>query len=140
MKVRLRKVGTGSVFLLALVIYGTAGLLVGVLVAVAASLPLPVDYELTILDRLGPWAMAVFPVIYGLAGGLFAALAAVLYNLAAAVTGGVRLELRELERLREGAPGAPGEAVEGTAQPDAAGAGEASAAGEEPSSSRSSGE
>lgn len=102
MKVRLRKVGVGSVFLLALVIYGTAGLMVGALVAAAASVPLPQDYQLTVLDRLGPWALAVFPAIYGLAGGIFASVAAILYNLAAAVTKGITLELSGVE-LADGA-------------------------------------
>lgn len=103
MKVRVRKVGVGSVFLLALVIYGTAGLMVGGLVAAAASVPLPQDYQLTVLDRLGPWALAVFPAIYGLAGGIFASVAAILYNLAAAVTKGITLELSGIE-LADGAP------------------------------------
>lgn len=113
MKARLRRVGIGSVFLLALVIYGMAGLLVGGLVALAASVPLPEGYRLTLLDRLGAWALVLFPVVYGLAGGLFAALAAALYNLAAAVTGGITVVLSgpeassRLEISPEGSGAAP---------------------------------
>lgn len=140
MKVRLRKVGTGSVFLLSLVIWATAGLIVGGVVAAASSIPLPANYELTFLDRLGPWSLAAFPLVYGILGGIFAALAAVIYNIAAAVTGGVRVEIPELD-----APPSP-------SQPEGAGAAGASpAAGDssdapsspeagEPSSRRSSGE
>jgi hypothetical protein len=116
MKVRLRKVGVGSVFLLALVIYGTAGLMVGALVAAAASVPLPQDYQLTVLDRLGPWALAVFPAIYGLAGGIFASVAAILYNLAAAVTRGITLELSGVELAGDATDRSPGGSSGGSGQ------------------------
>lgn len=135
MKVRVRKVGVGSVFLLALVIYGTAGLMVGALVAAAASVPLPQDYQLTVLDRLGPWALAVFPAIYGLAGGIFASVAAILYNLAAAVTRGITLELSGIE-LADGArqEGAGDPAADADDPADAS----ADASADEPSPPRSS--
>lgn len=105
MIVRVRRARVPSVFALALVLSAAVGLVVGGAVAAATALPVPEGYQLTLLDRLGLWALVVFPVVYGLAGGLAAAVAALLYNLAAAVTGGIRVDLRELGTLEEEAPG-----------------------------------
>ena len=137
MRVRLRKLGTGSVFLLSLVIWATAGLIVGGLVAAASSVPLPANYELTFLDRLGPWALAAFPLVYGVLGGIFAALAAVIYNMAAAVTGGVRVEIPELDGGRR--PSQP-EAAGAAGASSAAGVSSAASGSEEPSPSPDAGE
>lgn len=99
MRVRLRRVRARSVFVLFFVLYGLVGLLVGLGMAAVSTLDLPTVEELTPLEQLGWWSLAVFPLLYGLAAGVAGALAAVLYNLAASVTGGIRLDLATLERL-----------------------------------------
>lgn len=110
MIVRVRRARVPSVFAVALVLYGAVGLIVGATVAVVSTLPVPEGYEINLLDRLGLWSLLVFPLVYGLIGGLFAAVAAVLYNLAAAVTGGIRVDLRGLAALEtEESAGSPGE-------------------------------
>lgn len=93
MRARLRRIGVRSVFLLFLLLYGVVGLLVGAGVGFLSTLELSPAGADTALDRLGWWSLALFPALYGIAGGLTAAVAAVLYNAAAAVTGGVKLEV-----------------------------------------------
>lgn len=93
MKFRLRRISARSVFLLFLTLYGVVGLLVGVLLTAVTTLDLPTGAELTAVDRLGAWSLLVFPLAYGLMAGLAGAVAAVLYNLAAAISGGIELDL-----------------------------------------------
>lgn len=93
MKFRLRHISARSVFLLFLTLYGIVGLLVGLLLTAVTTLGLPTGAELTAVDRLGAWSLLVFPLAYGLVAGLAGAIAAVLYNLAAAISGGIELDL-----------------------------------------------
>lgn len=97
-RVRLRRIGLRSIFLLFLVLYGGVGLAVGVGLYLLSTTGLvgPEITEtvgMTVLDRLGLWQMLLFPVLYGLVGGLAGMVGGALYNLAAAVTGGLRLDL-----------------------------------------------
>lgn len=100
MKARIRRIGVRSVFLLFLVLYGLVGLLVGGAVAVLGSLDMAPDTAATAVDALGWWAVPVLVLGYGLLGGLVGGVAAALYNAAAAVTGGIRLDLRDSTRMR----------------------------------------
>lgn len=84
-------------FLLASTLYGIIGLLVGVILAVVARLEVPTGTEANLLSRLGLWSIVAFPVLYGLIGGLTAAVAAALYNATAAVVGGIRVEVPEFQ-------------------------------------------
>lgn len=93
MTARVRRVGVRSTFLLFLVIFGLVGAVVGTGLATLSSLELGPETARTFLDRLGWWAPPLFFLGYGLLGGLAAAITAVLYNVAAAVTGGVRVRL-----------------------------------------------
>lgn len=95
MKTRVRRVGARSVFLLMAVLYGFVGLSVGVLVALLSGSEYTTPIAQTAIDRLGWWAAVVFPLAYGVVGGLAGGVAAVLYNFAAGITGGVRVELGE---------------------------------------------
>lgn len=95
MKTRVRRVGARSVFLLLAVLYGFVGLVVGVLLALLAGSEIATPMARTAIDRLGWWAAVVFPLGYGVVGGLIGAVGAVLYNFAAGVTGGIRVELGE---------------------------------------------
>lgn len=105
MKARIRHVGVRSVFLLFLVLYGMVGLVVGGGVAVLNQVEVGPAAATTPLDGLGWWAVPVMVLGHGLLGGVVGAVAAALYNAAATVTGGVRLDLREstVVRIEEGA-------------------------------------
>lgn len=98
MRVRVRRVGAGSLFLLCLVLCALVGLLTGGIVVAASRLALPTEAGSTLLDRIGLWSLLLFPVAYGLVGGIAGAVAGAIYNLAASVTGGVALRLDGLER------------------------------------------
>ena len=100
MKARVRRIGVRSVFLLFLVLYGLVGLLVGGGLAVLGDMGMVPDAATTAVDALGWWAVPALALGYGLIGGLAGGLAAALYNVAAAVTGGVRLDLEESSRVR----------------------------------------
>lgn len=99
MRVRVRRIGVRSVFLLFLVIYGLVGLLVGGGLAVLSTLDYGPEVASTLIDRLGWWSLVVFPALYGLVGGMAAAVAAILYNAAAVVMRGVRLDLRVAQEV-----------------------------------------
>ena len=100
MKARIRHVGVRSVFLLFLVLYGMVGLVVGTGLAVLGELGIAPEAATTAVDNLGWWAVPVMATGYGLLGGLVGAVGAALYNAAAAVTGGIRLDMRESARIR----------------------------------------
>lgn len=112
-QMRLRRIGLRSVFLLLLVLYGGVGLLVGVGLYVLSTMGISETMGMTALDNLGLWSLVVFPLGYGLAGGLAGLMAAALYNAAAFLTGGIKLGL-ELDHPVE---------VEGPEGEDEAGAG-----------------
>ena len=97
-RVRLRRIGLRSIFLLFLVLYGGVGLAVGVGLWLLSTTgvvdpALTETVGMTALDRLGAWSLVVFPALYGLVGGVAGVVGGALYNFAAAVTGGLRLEL-----------------------------------------------
>lgn len=102
MQVEIRRISIRSAFKLAMVLYGLIGFLVGLVLAVAASVEVPPGTEPNFLTRLGFWSIAVFPVVYGLAGGLTAAVAVALYNAGASLVGGLRVDLPEVEPERDG--------------------------------------
>lgn len=104
MKVELRRFRIWSVFRLAAVLYGLVGLVVGALVTVATTMELGTP-DVHLLERLGAWSLALFPVLYGLVGGLAAAIAVALYNASAAVAGGVEVEVPELDSSTAGKSG-----------------------------------
>lgn len=83
-------------------LYGFVGLIVGVALALLAGSELATPMARTAIDRLGWWAAVVFPLAYGIVGGIVGAVGAVLYNFAAGVTGGIRVELGERSARGEG--------------------------------------
>lgn len=97
MLVQIRRISIRSAFLLAMVLNGLIGLLVGLILAIVATLEVPPGTEPSLLERLGAWSAAVFPVVYGIAGGFAAAVAAALYNAGAALVGGLRVEVPDAE-------------------------------------------
>lgn len=128
MRVRVRRVRARTVFLMAFLLYGLVGLLVGGALYILDHFHLvpATASEQTGLDRLGAWILLLFPGVYGMLGGLFGAVAAIFYNGIAAVMGGIELDLRVKDWGAAAGPPATGPAAE----PDPTGQLE-TAAGEE---------
>lgn len=97
MLVHIRRISIRSAFLLAMVLYGLIGLLVGIVLAVVAGVEVPPGTEPNLLQEIGYWSVVLFPVLYGIAGGLTGAVAAALYNAGAALVGGLRIEIPDVE-------------------------------------------
>ena len=102
MQVEIRRISIRSAFKLAMILYGLIGFLVGLVLAVAATVEVPPGTEPNLLTRLGFWSIAVFPVLYGLAGGFTAAVAVALYNAGASLVGGLRIDLPTVEASEDG--------------------------------------
>ncbi|MDT8435574.1 MAG: hypothetical protein RRA92_02350 [Gemmatimonadota bacterium] len=96
MLVEIRRVRLRSVFLVTTTLYAIVGFLVGLVLAVVATLEVPEGTEPTLISRLGIWSIVLFPVLYGLGAGFLAAVAAALYNSVAALVGGIRVEVPDL--------------------------------------------
>ena len=105
-----RRVGPGSAFKIGLVLYGILGLLLGIVMAcvsmVAGSLgslghpTVPGSGETGVSwDArsfglgMGFGAILFFPLVYGLFGGVFAAVGAAIYNLVAGWVGGLEVDI-----------------------------------------------
>jgi len=116
-RVRVRRIRARTVFLMALLLYGLVGLLIGGALFVLDRLHLVPAAEQTGLDRLGAWILLLFPAVYGFIGGFFGAVAAIFYNGIAAVMGGVEVDLRVKDWGSRAGPAAAGPAAE----PDPAG-------------------
>lgn len=99
MVARVRRIGVRSVFLLFLLVYGVVGLVTGAGLAVLSTLQIGPEAARTFIDELGWWAAGVGFVAYGLVGGVAASVAAIIYNMAAAVTGGVKVNLRVAQEV-----------------------------------------
>ena len=97
MQVQIRRISLRSVFLVTMALYGIVGFLVGLILAVVATIEVPAGTEPNILNRLGVWSVVVFPVLYGIGTGLLAAIAAALYNSVASLVGGIRVEIPDLQ-------------------------------------------
>ena len=97
MLVQIRRISLRSVFFVTMALYGIVGFLVGLVLAIVATLEVPAGTEPNILSRLGIWSVVVFPVLYGLGVGLVAVIGAVLYNSVASLVGGVRVEIPDLQ-------------------------------------------
>lgn len=102
MQVEIRRISIRSAFKLAMILYGLIGFLVGLVLAVATSVEVPPGSEPNLLTRLGFWSIAVFPVLYGLAGGFTAAVAVALYNAGASLVGGLRFDIPSMEASADG--------------------------------------
>ena len=96
-----RRVGPGSAFKIGLVLYGIIGLVAGIVMAcvslVAGSLgnmgqsAVPGGRALGL--GMGFGAIILFPLLYGVIGGVFAAVGAVIYNLVAGWVGGLEVDI-----------------------------------------------
>jgi hypothetical protein len=97
----LRRVGPGSAFKVGLVVYAFLGLLLGICMAffsmVAGSLTSMAGADAPTAKMLGFGmgfgAIIIFPIMYGIVGGVGAALGALIYNLVAGWVGGLEVEI-----------------------------------------------
>ncbi len=97
MQVQVRRISLRSVFLVTMALYGIVGFLVGLILAIVATIEVPAGTEPNLLNRLGIWSVVVIPVLYGIGAGLLAAIAAALYNSVASIVGGIRVEIPDLQ-------------------------------------------
>ena len=90
-----KRINPGSAFKVGLVIYAILGFIIGIPFAfigmiasslVASRFPVPGA-------GLGIFSIILFPVFYGIIGGVFAALTAFIYNLAAGWVGGLEVDI-----------------------------------------------
>jgi Transmembrane domain of unknown function (DUF3566) len=96
-----RRVGPGSAFKVGLVVYALIGLVLGICMAFISMIAGTfgsMGQSAAPGARLfgfgmGFGAIIFFPVIYGLIGGIFAAIGAAVYNLAAGWVGGLDVDI-----------------------------------------------
>jgi hypothetical protein len=91
----LKRVAPGSAFRVGLIVYGIMGLVLGAfcsLIALFAARLAP-HAHVMMFGRVGVFAVILCPIIYGLIGGIGAAIAAWLYNLASGWVGGLEVDL-----------------------------------------------
>jgi hypothetical protein len=96
-----RRIGPGSAFKVGLVTYALIGLALGICVAffsMAAGTLGSMGQSAAPGTRvfgfgMGFGAVIFFPLIYGLVGGVFAAIGAAVYNLAAGWVGGLDVDI-----------------------------------------------
>lgn len=91
-----KRIAPGSAFKVGLAIYGIVGLLLGIfclLIAVAGVSLAPQSALPFRGAAFGIAALILCPIIYGIIGGIVAAISALLYNLAAGWVGGLEVDL-----------------------------------------------
>jgi hypothetical protein len=88
------RVGPGSAFRVGLVVYAILGLVVAIPFALLGMIAGPLMAKSGFPGAgLGFLSIVVFPICYGLIGGIFAAIGAFIYNLAAGWVGGLEVDL-----------------------------------------------
>jgi hypothetical protein len=96
-----KRIAPASVFKVGLMVYAFLGFLIGLVVAglslIAGSVGRFAGGGLVGPGALGMGfglaSIIIFPILYGLIGGVVAAIVAALYNLAAGWVGGLRVDL-----------------------------------------------
>ncbi len=93
-----RRVGPASAFKVGVVLYGMLGFIVGLLVFLAALAGTQFfrgpETQIPFTGAaMGIAALIVCPILYGLIGGIVAAIGAALYNLAAGWVGGLEVDI-----------------------------------------------
>lgn len=96
-----KHIGTGSAFKIGLVLYAFLGLYLGVIMAlfsmISGSLgPLSPDLvpgAKALGIGFGLASIIIFPVMYGIVGGVAGAISAALYNLIAGWVGGLEVDI-----------------------------------------------
>jgi hypothetical protein len=97
----LKRVGPGSAFKIGLVTYAILGLVLGIFMAFISmlvgnlgSMGQSVAPGAKLFGfGMGFGAIIFFPICYGIIGGIFAAIGAVIYNLVAGWVGGLEVDI-----------------------------------------------
>jgi hypothetical protein len=92
----LKRIGPGSAFKVGFAVYGILGLILGVIFALISLLggALAPGVQLGVFKMFfGVGAIIMFPVCYGIIGGIGTVIIAVLYNLVAGWMGGLELDI-----------------------------------------------
>jgi hypothetical protein len=91
-----RRIGPGSAFKVGLALYGLVGLIVGLIFGLVSLLGgnlVPPDQAGVFRMFFGVGAIIIFPLCYGIGGGIVAAISAVVYNLIARSVGGLEVDI-----------------------------------------------
>jgi len=88
-----KRVGPSSAFKVALVTYGILGLFLGVVMACVSKVTGSGTGPRAFGFGLGFGAIIVFPIAYGIVGGIGAAISAAFYNLVAGWIGGLEVDI-----------------------------------------------
>ena len=95
-----RRVEPGSAFKVGMLVYAIMGLVLGIFVAGISTLvgnlaPLGSSAPGAKLlgAGMGIGSIVIFPILYGIIGGVFAAIGAALYNLVAGWVGGLEVDI-----------------------------------------------
>ncbi len=90
-----KRIGPGSAFKVGTVLYGLLGLIPGAVFALVSMLGAALAPP-----ELGPFkflfgvgAIIILPLLYGIIGGIFAAIGAAIYNLVAGWVGGLEVDI-----------------------------------------------
>ncbi|MBZ5631089.1 MAG: hypothetical protein LAO06_19725 [Acidobacteriia bacterium] len=91
----LKRIAPGSAAKVGLVVYGFVGLILGAFCSVIAiaGMELIPHARLPFGRGIGMFAIVLCPIVYGIMGGIGAAIAAAIYNLAASWVGGVEVDI-----------------------------------------------
>ena len=90
----LKRIGPGSAFKIGLVVYAVLGLIIAIPFSLIGMIAGSMMASSGMPGAgLGLFAIVVFPICYGLIGGIFAALGAVVYNLVAGWVGGLEVDI-----------------------------------------------
>jgi hypothetical protein len=91
-----RRIGPGSAFKVGLAMYALMGLLFGIIFALVSmlggALALPAEAG-AFRMFFGVGAIVFLPIFYGVIGGIFAALGALIYNVVAGWLGGLEVDI-----------------------------------------------
>lgn len=83
-----------SAFKVGAAVYGFLGLILGVICTVVAltGAPFAREAHMPFMRTIGIFAVVLCPIVYGIIGGIGAAISALLYNLASRWVGGLEVE------------------------------------------------
>ena len=91
-----KRIGPGSAFKIGAAVYGFMGLLFGIifgLISMLGGALMPASEAGVFRMFFGVGAVVVLPIVYGILGGVFGALGAVIYNLVAGWLGGLEVDI-----------------------------------------------
>jgi len=92
----LKRVGPGSAFKIGLVLYAFIGLIIGAIFSLVSLFAAPFARTGGVPfsgAMFGVGAVIILPIVYGIFGGIFAAIGAVIYNLVASWVGGLEVDI-----------------------------------------------